>query len=399
LQPEGLNSYFTYGVCRHLGLSWRLALTCCFIHGLLFFILSISKACNLVQRYAPPPVKKGITVGLGLFQALIGFEMMKLVVRGDHELLQMGSLDDPGLILAMLGVFLIAALFVLQMRGALLVGMVVITVCAWVLKISPKPQSYVAAPTLGGLFCQLDFSGWFSEWKTTLPVTLMFLFVAVLDTAGVQLAAGQQAGILVEGRLPGSTSAFAGASIATIVGAALGTSPIIIHNETCAGIQDGARTGLSSVVVGILFLISLFFWPILRAVPGFATAAPLIVVGLFMMANVKFIDWEEIDQALPAFLVICLIPLTYSIANGVLFGLVSFAFIQAVNYCAHRGAPPKEAAPVFVRSPTGGHEFYDPSPGRARSPYVDGNTLQPPTRQIQERRSSIPGHEGDYNPL
>jgi AGZA family xanthine/uracil permease-like MFS transporter len=176
---------------------------------------------------------------------------------------------------------------------------------------------------------QLDFYDYFNKISITLPITLVLLFVSVLDTSGVQVAIGVQANLLEGDKLPQSGVAFAAASIATMTGACLGTSPVIIHTESCAGVQEGARTGLSSVVIALCFIITLPFAPILASVPQFAAATPLAVVGMFMMTCAKFIDWDDISEALPAFLIVTLIPMTYSIADGTAAGIIAYAVLRS----------------------------------------------------------------------
>jgi len=231
-----------------------------------------------------------------------------------------------------------------------------VTAISWIARLEPLPENAVAVPTLGPTFCKLDFGGYFDNAGHTVPVTLVFLFVSIFDTAGVQFAAGTQAKLIKDdGKLPASKVAFFASAMASFLGSLLGTSPIIIHNETCAGIQDGGRTGLTAVTVGVWFLVSLPFIPIFKAIPAIATAPPLILVGMFMMVHAKFIDWESIDEAMPAFMTITLIPLTYSIAVGMVFGLSSYFIIQVLTLLGHiclgRAQPPKEEVTVIPQSP------------------------------------------------
>ncbi len=206
--------------------------------GVLFLILSLAGACNLIQQYAPACIKKSITVGLGLFQALIGFECMKLVIRGnDGVLLAIGDVTDPHVLLALAGLIIICICLVLNIKASMLIGMAITTVIAWTTGLAASPVTWIEMPTLAGTWFQLDFAGFWMAAHQTIPITLVLLFVSVFDTAGVQFAAGSQADLIVDGKLPGSTAAFSGAAVATMLGACIGSSPIIIHNETCAGIQ------------------------------------------------------------------------------------------------------------------------------------------------------------------
>lgn len=328
----GINSYFTYGMCLRMGLSWRVGLACSFFTGLLFLILSVTGACNAVQLYAPVSVKKGITVGLGLFQALIGFEMMRLVVGGEETLLQMGDISDPSVILSSLGVLLICALMIANVQASMIIGLAFITITSWVLGLQAPPVAIFSQPSFAGTFMELDIAGYFDNFAVTFPITLIILFVCVFDTAGVHYALGHQSGLLdlETHTLPGASKAFSSASVATMVGACIGTSPVIIHNESCAGIQDGAKTGLNAVTIGICFLLSVPFTPVFSAVPAFASSAPLIVVGMLMMSAAQFIDWTRVEEALPAFLTIAILPFTYSIANGMVAGIASYAVLKPI---------------------------------------------------------------------
>jgi AGZA family xanthine/uracil permease-like MFS transporter len=274
-------------------------------------ILSLTGLCAWIQLYAPPCIKKSITVGLGLFQALVGLEQMRLVVKPDEKgvLLGLGDLSDPTIWVALIGIMIITILMVLEVRASMLIGILVTTFTMWIGKFHEGmdfPSEYIRLPDFSTTFFATDFGGFFSHWQDTIPVTLVFLFVSIFDTAGVQYAAGQQAGLLDENhRLPAANQAFFSAGFATSLGAFFGTSPVIIHNETCAGIHDGGRTGLTAVTVGLAFLITLPFAPIFEAVPLEASAPPLVVVGALMMACAKFIDWEQFDEALP----VCCYPL------------------------------------------------------------------------------------------
>lgn len=225
-----LNSYFTYGVVIKLNLSWRIALAAAFIHGLLFLLLSLVGLCNMLQLYAPPSIKKSITVGLGLFQALIGFESMRLVVQGKDVLLTLGDVEDVRVWLSVSGLLLIAVLLVWRVKAAMLLGMIVITLIGWMSGLEQPPTAILQWPSIN--LYSPDFTGYWQHLGQTAPVTLMFLFVSIFDTAGVQLMAAGQADLLDEnGHLSHkeSTAAFVAAALATCLGAVLGTSPIIIH--------------------------------------------------------------------------------------------------------------------------------------------------------------------------
>lgn len=210
----------SYGVCLRLGLSWPIALTSCFFQGLLFLLLSLIGACDLIQLYAPSCIKKSITVGLGLFQALIGFELMRLVIPGEETLLELGDMTDLKIYLSIGGMMLICMLLVWKVKAAMLVGIMMITVASWLLGLTPMPESVIEMPTLSHPWRMLDIDGYFQQLDRTLPVTLVMLFVAVFDTAGVQYMCGTEAELMDEetDTLPGAKAAFASAGIATAIG-------------------------------------------------------------------------------------------------------------------------------------------------------------------------------------
>ena len=340
-------SLFSYCVCLRLGMDWPIALTTCFFQGILLTALSLIGACDLLQQYAPGCIKKSITVGLGLFQALIGFELMKFVIPGKETLLTIGDMADPKIYLSIVGMMVICVLLVWKVKAATLIGLMLITVLSWMMNLSPMPTHLIEMPTLQRPFHLLDIQGYFDSLHDTLPVTLVMLFVSVFDTAGVQYMCGYEADLIDHDTetLPGAKAAFASAGIATTIGAMLGTSPIIIHNETVAGIADGARTGLHSVTVAILFLLCIPFVPILRCVPPIASAAPLVIVGLCMMIQAKFIDWEITHEAMPAFLCATTLPFTYSIANGMVIGIVAYLVLKSAHKIGEMVAPDKFKSP------------------------------------------------------
>jgi AGZA family xanthine/uracil permease-like MFS transporter len=376
----GLNSYFTYGVVLKLGLSWNIALTCCFFMGVLFLLLSVTGACTAIQVYAPDCIKKAITVGLGIFQALIGFEMMKLIVPGANTLLETGDVLAPSVVFSVLGLFIICVFMVIRLEGAMIAGIAATTALAWSFGVVPGPTSFVDTPSVASTAFALDFAGFFANYYHTVPITLILLFVAVFDTAGVHFALGMQSGLLEDGHLEGSTTAFTAASVATIAGSVLGSSPIIIHTESCSGIQDGARTGLNAVVIGLCFLLALPFAPVIAAVPSFATAGPLLVVGMLMMGAVKFIDWLRVDEAFPAFATITVLPLTYSIANGMGAGVLFYALLKPAGVWAER-----RAAQQAARAATPAAAAAALHDGMSRlSPFLTGAPKDDPFRAADE---------------
>lgn len=325
----GLNAYFAYGVCVARKMPFSLALTISFVQGVLLAALSLCGACALIQRVMPQNLKHAITVGIGLFQALIGFRMIGLVVPNTETLVALGDVVSPRVLLGISTMLLIAILTIHRVQGAMLIGVIVSACASWLLAFDPLPDGVVALPGLEGTFNQIELQEYAVRWRETVPITLAFLFVAIFDTAGVQFGAGTQAGLIdpITHRLPGATGAFLASAVGTMVGAVCGTSPVIIANESCAGIADGGRTGLTSVVTAAYFALSIFFIPVFSAVPPTATAPALIIVGGLMLSASGAMDWQNFNESFPAYLTIALMPLTYSIANGVVAGLACYMLI------------------------------------------------------------------------
>jgi AGZA family xanthine/uracil permease-like MFS transporter len=277
--------------------------------------------------------------GIGLFLALIGFEGAGLVVDSPATLVALGDLSDPALLLALGGLVVTAALLAAGRRGGLLVGILGVTALAWITGLASTPSAVVSLPRLPReTLLALDFGALASG--ALVPVILAFLFIDIFDTAGTLLGVGRLAGFVDErGDLPRANRAFAADALGTTLGALLGTSTVTSYVESATGVEEGGRTGLTAVVVAICFLLSLFFVPVLASIPAIATAPALVLVGAMMMRGLLDIDWNEIESAVPAFLTLSLMPLTYSIANGITFGMVSWVAIKLLRGKA-REVPP-----------------------------------------------------------
>ena len=326
----GLNAYFTFGVVGAMGVDWRIALAAVFIEGILFLILAVTGARSALVGAIPAQIKVATMAGIGLFLAMIGLQSAGVVVDHADTLVGLGDLSAPSTLLALAGLVLMAALMTRRLRGGILYGILIVAGTAWISGISPAPESIVTIPSLPRetLFA-LDFHGLLTG--KMLSVILAFLFVDFFDTAGTLIGVGRLAGFVDErGRLTRANRAFTADAVGTSVGALLGTSTVTSYVESATGVEEGGRTGLTAVSVAILFLLSLFFTPLLVAVPSIATAPALILVGALMMRGSKDLDWKAPDQAVPALLTIAGMPFTYSIANGITLGLVSFVLIRVL---------------------------------------------------------------------
>ena len=336
----GINAYFTYSVVLGQGIDWRVALGAVFVSGALFIALSVTGVRTLVVDALPAPLKLATSAGIGLFLAIIGAQGGGLVVDHPATLLTLGDLGAPRAGLCLFGLALTATLLAIRVRGAILYGIVCTSALA-VLFGAPVfaggapfaglPGGPIAAPVWPSeLFLQLDLAG---AWDLGIvSIVFVFLFVDFFDTAGTLLGLSARTGFAdSQLRLQRSKAAFTADAVATSAGALLGTSSTTTYIESAAGIEEGGRTGLTAVFVALMFVASTFLWPLASAVPGVATAPTLIVVGAMMMSPLQDIEWSDYRVSIPVFLTITMMPLTYSIANGIAFGIISYALLHAVT--------------------------------------------------------------------
>ncbi len=323
----GLNAYFAYAVVGGMGLSWQEALAAVFVAGILFLLLSFGGARRALLEAIPPGLKLATSSGIGLFLAFIGLEKSGLVVDHPATLVALGDLGNADTLLGLVGLFAIGVLVQRRVRGALLFGILGLTFGCWILGVSPPPEQWIGLPRDTSTFWAFDFGSLQSSALWT--AVLAFLFVDLFDTAGTLIGVGRAGGFLNDrGHLPRADRAFLADAIGTTAGAALGTSPVTSYIESAAGIEEGGRTGLTAITVALLFLLSLLFTPFLVAIPALATAPVLILVGALMMQPLTEIDWTSFDEALPAFLVLTVMPLTFSIANGIAAGIASWVLLK-----------------------------------------------------------------------
>ncbi len=327
----GLNAYFTYGVVQGMGVSYHVALAAVFVEGLLFLALALSGVRGAVLRAIPDALKVATSGGIGLFLAIIGFQHAGLVIDSPATLVTLGSLTHPTTLLALGTLVLMALLLVRRVPGALLLGILAGTLVAWLTGLAPLPERWVQLPGLPReTLVSFDFSTLLHAKLVT--VVLAFLFVDFFDTAGTLMGIGRLGGFLnARGELERAREAFSADAVGTTLGALLGTSTVTTYIESATGIEEGGRTGLTAVVVALLFLLSLFLAPLFTAVPAAATAPALILVGVFMMQGLTELNWRKYDEAIPAFLTITLMPFTYSIANGIAFGLIAYVLLQVLS--------------------------------------------------------------------
>jgi AGZA family xanthine/uracil permease-like MFS transporter len=316
----GLSAYLAYGLVKgSSGMSWEAALTCCWWAGIIMGVFAVTGISTILMGVIPSSVKMATVVGMGLLITLIGMQSIQLVVPSEDTLVQLGPMDNYNIWLASAGLILITSLTYHQVRGGILIGIIAITIISWWIEDS-WPKQVIQFPTLE-VVSKVQPGHW---ENSMIPGVLAFLFVGIFDVSGVVFGLSKLADRMEpDGEVPGSLWTFIGASLGTVIAAMLGCSPIIVHVESAAGIQSGGRTGLVAVTVGLLFALALFFAPLLGEVPSVATAPVLILVGAMMIEQATNINWKEMDQAIPAFLTLVMMPFTFSIPNGILFGLVS----------------------------------------------------------------------------
>ena len=327
----GLNAFFTFTVVLGpMHKSWQFALTAVFLEGIIFIILSLFKVREAIFDAIPMNLKKAVSVGIGLFIAFIGLVSAGIVEQGG-AILQVGKLTDRAPLLALIGLLITGILLAKKVKGALLIGIIVTTIIGIPMGVTPTPTGVVSLPpSLKDVAFKFEWENIFS-WDM-LIVMFTFLFVDVFDTVGTLVGVASKADMLdEEGKLPRVSQALFADAVGTVAGACLGTSTVTTFVESASGVAEGGRTGLTALTTAGMFALSLLFAPIFTIVPGAATAPALILVGLFMMSPIKDIDLDDFTEAIPAFLTIIMMPLAYSIAEGIVFGMVSYVFLKVLT--------------------------------------------------------------------
>jgi AGZA family xanthine/uracil permease-like MFS transporter len=338
----GLNAYFTYTVVQGMGLPWQTALGCVFLSGIAFLVLTLAGVRQLIISALPRSLFAAVGGGIGLFIAFIGLRDAGIVVAKPGTVVGLGNLTDPTAALALAGLLMIAALQVLKVRAAMLIGIVLTSALAWAIGLAHfTPGAYALADLSSTAFklnvpAALSLKGGIG--LSLLEIVFVFLFVDMFDNIGTLVAVTKRAGLVAaDGSIPRVNRILLADSASVLVGAVVGTSPVTSYIESAAGVAVGGRTGLTSVIVGFLFLGTLFFAPLVQAIPAAATAPALILIGALMLGSLAEIEWSDPGTAIPAFLTVVMIPLTYSIANGLAFGITSHAVLKLVRGQARLG--------------------------------------------------------------
>ncbi|MCX8475739.1 MAG: NCS2 family permease [Sphingomonas sp.] len=332
----GLNAYFSFTVVQTMGVPWQVALGCVFISGVAFLLLTFAGIRQMIIAAIPRHLFAAVAGGIGLFIAFIGLKNAGIVVSNPATSVGLGDLRTPDAALALFGLLVVAALSVWKVRGAILIGILVTTLAGWAWGVVQfKPEPYDLGAITQTAF-QLDLAGVFglsgSHGLGLFEILFVFLFVDLFDNIGTLVGVTRRAGLIdADGRIPKLNRILFTDSIATVIGSLAGTSTVTSYVESAAGVQAGGRTGLTAIVTGALFLLAMFVAPYAQLVPLAATAPALILVGGLMMAPLVDVPWDEPESALPAFLTVAMIPLTFSIANGLAFGITAHALLKLLR--------------------------------------------------------------------
>lgn len=325
----GLNAFFTFTVVLGMGNTWQFALTAVFLEGLLFILLTLTNIRELIVNSIPMTLKHAVAAGIGLFIAFIGLQNSGIVVKNDAVLVGLGSLSEPKALVTLIGIVITGILLVRNIKGSLLIGIFVATIIGIPFGVTQIPTGSLLSlpPSIEPIFLKFEWDKIFTFDMAIVVFT--FLFVDLFDGIGTLVGVCSKANMMTpEGNIPNVKKALLSDAIAATAGAALGTSTVCAYVESASGVAEGGRTGMTSLTVAGLFLLSLFFAPLFLMIPAAATAPILFIVGLFMMSPILKIDLNDFTEALPAFFTIIMMPLTYSIAEGIVFGMISFVIFK-----------------------------------------------------------------------
>lgn len=324
----GLNAFFVFTVCLGMGHSWQMALTAIFLEGILFILLTITNVRKLIVDAIPMNLKRAIGAGIGLYIAFIGLKSAGIIVSSEATSVTLGPLSDNTSILAIIGLLLTSVLVILKVRGGMLLGILVTTIIGIPMGVTHFNGLLSTPPSISSIFCQFEWSQIFS-WDMV-AIVFTFLFIDMFDTIGTVVGVSVKSGMVDEkGNVDGINKVLMADAVATVAGAMFGTSTTTTYIESASGVSEGGRTGLTSFTIAVCFAIALLFSPLFLAIPGAATGPVLFIVGVMMAAPVKEIDWEDYSEAIPAFVTMLLMPLAYSISDGIMLGMISYVVINA----------------------------------------------------------------------
>ena len=326
----GLNAFFAYTVCMIMGYSWQFALTAVFLEGLVFILLTVTNLREKIVDVIPDTLKNAISAGIGLYIAFIGLKSAEIIVNNEATLVSLGNLTSGSALLGVIGIVLTSVLLVKNIKGALLFGILITTLIGIPLGVTNFDGIFSIPPSIEPIFLKFEWNQILSKDMVIIVFTL--LFVDLFDCIGTVIGVTSRAGMVkADGKIPKLKEVFMVDSISTAAGAAMGTSTVAVYVESAAGVNEGGRSGLTAVVTGACFLLALFFAPLFLAIPAAATTPVLVLVGLMMMGSVLKVNFTDYSEAIPAFICILFMPLSYSISDGIVLGHLSYIFI---NLCS-----------------------------------------------------------------
>ena len=326
----GLNAFFVFTVCLGMGHTWQMALTAIFLEGILFILLTVTNVRKLIVDAIPLSLKRAIGAGIGLYIAFIGLKSAGIIVSSEATSVTLGSFSEPTAILAIIGLILTSVLVILKVRGGMLIGIIITTLIGIPMGVTNYSGIVSTPPSIAPIFCQFEWAHIFS-WDM-LAIVFTFLFIDMFDTIGTVVGVSVKSGMVDEkGNVDGINKVLMADAVATVAGAAFGTSTTTTYIESASGVSEGGRTGLTSFTIALCFAIALLFSPLFLAIPGAATGPVLFIVGVMMATPVKEIVWEDYSEAIPAFVTMLLMPLAYSISDGIMLGLISYVFLNTLT--------------------------------------------------------------------
>ena len=323
----GLNAFFVFTVCLTMGYSWQFALTAILIEGFIFVVLTLTKVRTLIVDAIPASVKRAIGAGIGLFIAFIGLKNAGIIVENPATFVTIGTMTEGTALLGVIGIVLTSVLVIKNVPGSLLIGILATALIGIPMGVTHFSGVVDTPPSVAPLFCQFEFHNIFTLDMVVIVFT--FLFIDMFDTMGTLVGVCTKAGMMQkDGRIPGLNKAFMADAVATMAGACLGASTTTTYVESAAGVAQGGRTGLTAFSTAMCFVVAMFFAPLFLSIPAAATTPVLVIVGLFMLTPVKDIDLDDYAESIPAFITIVMMPLTYSISDGILCGVISYVLIN-----------------------------------------------------------------------
>ena len=329
----GLNAYFTFGLCIGMKVPWQTALGVVFLSGVIFVVLSFTNFRMWIIRSIPLDLRRAISAGIGTFISFVAFQQMGFIVNNDAVLVGIGNFKDPNVLLGVLGLFLVICFWAWKIKGAFILAVLATSVIAWVLGIAPHPKEIFSTPaSISPIFLELDIKGAFS--LALLPVVITFFVTDLFDSIGTLAGVGTRAGIFDENKKDGVVKlekTLEADAVATAAGSLVGVSTTTSFVESASGVEEGGRTGLTAVFCGLLFILTLFMLPLFKAIPGNAIYPILVMVGVLMFAELASINFKDPAIAVATFFIVVLIPLTYSITNGLAFGFMSYVIVKLIK--------------------------------------------------------------------